>query len=449
MRVSIILVVFTLILILAPATAGVSVQYTAYPEILLPGDFADCTITLTNTGSTDVKINTIIIKGNYEIKPRRFFNIGTIPSGGSYTLRFSVKIDDVGRHNLEVEVAGENQTLVQNILLIVEDKFPELTIDGPVYINEVNNIKFIVSSPIELRDFRIEFLFDSIPKVAYLGTVSGKAEGYVKFYAERVEPLKVKLIFYNGRNYHEVLREINPIYLRSKGVILNFSIETSSVYIGDCIKASLGISNLRKDDIYNISASVSSSLGSITSDHEKLAKVPSGESAEINFLYSPNKMGNDTLCLKLVYMDEFGNLYSDSECTQLNVLGAYSVSLTNVETSWQGGKLRISGDVSNNGRSEVYNVYARARSLETKEYFIGNIDPSDFQSFDLSVKSNGSIELTVRWSNKLGEQFELLKYIRAEKKAIEKSDSSPLIISSVVAIIVGIIVTYAIYRAKR
>ncbi len=437
-----------LLLCISPVLAGVSVEFSIYPEILLPGDYADCTIKLINTGASDVKVYSVVIQG--QVEPRQFYNIGTIPAGGSYTLPFSIKADKVGRYNVEVKIYTENETVTQNIMIVVDDKFPSLAIESPIHLGEINNVKFFVSSPVELKDVKVEALFNATPRVVYLGTISGKAEGYLKFFADSKQPLRFKLTFYNGRNYHEVIKELHPIYIKSKGVLLNVTAAYALSYIGDCIPISVEIANLRGDNIYNITVTLSSKLGTFSDDVAKIAEIKSGESKNLEFVYSPKSGGEDSISVTVSYSDEFGNRYESKSLVRIKVLDSLALSLTNIETMAEGFKTRISADISNNGRSEVYNVYAIAVCGDKrKDYFVGNIDPSDFQSFDLALECNETIKIIVTWSNELGEHFELSKLIEAESPSLPKPDSKPLIIAAAAAIIVFAIVAYVIYRQIR
>ncbi len=454
MQKKIIIIIALLLMLIPTVSAEVTVKYSISPSILLPGDYADCTLTITNVQARDIFIYSVSVYGNGLYVSPSQFSVGVIPPGGSYILPFSIKAVKPGRYNVQVQINTANGTLIQNILVVVDNNFPTITVTGPVYVGEVNNLRFIISTPVQLSDVRVEPLFNATPKVVYLGNVVGTATGVVKFLAKNKEPLKFRISFYNGKNYHQITREVTPVYINSKGVMVNVSIPYSSTYIGDCVPIVLQISNLRQDTIYNVTVVGISKLGSFTNSVKKIPTIPSGNIRIVKFMYTPVKSGLDELKFKVIYYDEFGDKYVQNAELRFNVTKALAVSLTNINIAKsEFGGIEVSGDVSNNGRTEVYNAYVIAKcGKTTKEYFIGNIDPSDFQSFDLNLKScSGNITLIVQWSNIAGKQFELFRTIETKvfPKIKTKSDNTPLIIAGVFAAIIVCIVAYVAYRQIR
>ncbi|AAB90223.1 COG1361 family protein [Archaeoglobus fulgidus] len=437
---------------------GVSVSYQISPEILLPGDYADVTLTLTNPSASDVKVNSIVVSGA-KAEPSAIYSVGTIPGGGSYSITFSVKAEKVGRENLEVKIATEyrvdeknttTQTITQNILLLVDDNFPSLTVASPVYRGVVNEVSFYVSSPVELKDVRVEALFDAIPKTVYLGDFVGGKEGKIKFIPDS-NRLKFKISFYNGRNYHEIEKEVVVKLLTPQNVVLNVTFPYKSLFIGDAVTIPLEITNLRSDAIYDITVSAESSLGSFSSP-VSIAKLDSGEGKALSFKFSPSKAGDGEAVFRVYYKDELGNGLSVERNFTITVLDSYAVMLTNVNVVREKLKYSVSGDVSNNGRSEVYNAYAVAECGDFRaDYFMGNIDPSDFQSFELPVECNGSVKVTVQWSNEIGETFAISKTVELKGKSLAEVEENPMptYVSIAVAIVILAIVGFVIYRQIR
>ncbi|WP_290597784.1 MULTISPECIES: hypothetical protein [unclassified Archaeoglobus] len=436
------------------AAQGVSISYQLSPEILLPGDYADCILVISNpsTSGTSIKVNSVILTGyGVEIAPREIYSIGIIPAGGSATLPFSIKAIKAGRFNVEASISTENGTIRQNIQIVVDDNFPSLTVTSPVYKGEVNDLQFYVSSPTELKDVRVEALFNATPQSVYLGEVgSNGAEGVFKFFPSS-STLEFRISFYNGNNYHEVIRTVNVRMLESKGVVVNVTVPYKTLYIGDSILVPVEVANLRGDEIIGVRITAQSDLGTF-SDPVEVPSIPSGESKRVNFKFSPARGGEGEVFFTIEYSDEFGNKYSIEKSFSIKVLDSFAVSLTNVNVAREGMQVTVSGDVSNNGRSEVYNAYALATCDGYKaDYFIGNIDPSDFQSFDLPVKCNKSVLVTVSWSNDLGEKFEIHKQVNLGGGVPTEVESSnlPIVISIVVAAVVFVIIGLIIYRQIR
>lgn len=458
MRKIILISALLLMMLKSVSAEGVSVSYKISPEILLPGDYADVTLILQNPTTKEVKVNSIVVSGA-RVEPTSIFSVGTIPAGGSYSVTFSVKGEEIGRKNIKVTVSSEikvdeknttSQTITQNILLVVDDNFPSLTITSPVYRGVVNDINFYLSSPVELKDVRVEALFDAIPKTVYLGDVAGSKEGSFKFIPES-ESLKFKITFYNGRNFHELEKEVKVKLLNPKDVVLNVSSPYKTLFIGDAITIPVEVTNLRSDAIYKVKVSAKSALGTF-SDSVTIAKLESGESKTINFKFSPSNAGEGSVVFRVDYEDELGNANSVEKGFSIKVLESYAVQLSNLEVKTEGFKVSVSGDISNNGRSEAYNAYASAVCDGYKaDYFIGNIDPSDFQSFELPLECNKSATVFVKWSNEIGETFEISQVVELKEKSIGEVEEKPLVtyISIAVALVVLAIVGYVIYRQIR
>ncbi len=437
---------------MSPTLAGVSVEYQVTPEILLPGDYADCTLKLLNPSSSPVDVKSIVIHGNgVTVAPALIYSVGTIPPQGSYTLPFSIKAEKVGRYNVEVRIYADNDTIVQNIMVVVDDRFPFISVEGPVYIGEVNQLRVHITSPIELKDVRVEAMFNASPRIVSLGSVEGEAVGVFKFSPSSEQELKFKISFYNGRNYHEVIRSLTPNYLRSKGVVLSATSPYRSLFVGDCLKVYLDVANLRGDEIFDVIVRSKAELGKFATNEVRLAKIGSGENRTVEFTYSPFKNGNDTLRFEVIYRDEFGEIRAANASLSVQVLDSLAVSLTNVEVRAEGLEITVSGDVSNNGHSTAYNVYATAScNGEVRDYYIGNVDPSDFQSFDLTLKCNKSLEIAITWSNEVGDQFRLTRTVAVENEVpAPPQDNTPLIVSGIVAGAVLVIVGYVVYRQVR
>jgi len=126
------LILILLIAVEVSNAEGVSVSYQVSPQILLPGDYADVTLILKNPSTSDVKVNSIVVSGA-RAEPSAIYSVGTIPAGGSYTMTFSVKGEEIGRKNVQVEISTENETVTQNIMIVVDDSFPSLTITSTLH----------------------------------------------------------------------------------------------------------------------------------------------------------------------------------------------------------------------------------------------------------------------------------------------------------------------------
>ncbi len=426
---------------------GVSVSYQLSPTLLLPGDYAECTLMISNPTMKDVVVNSVTLTGyGVDVTPQQIFSIGKIPAGGSVSLPFSIKAKRPGRYNVVALISTENDTLRQNIQVVVDDSFPSITLTSPVRRGEVNTLSFYVSSPVELKAVKVEALFNATPQSVYLGNVGSEGvEGSFKFIPTS-STLRFRISFYNGNNYHEVTKVIEVRMLESHGISINTTFPYRALYLGDVVDLPLEIANLRGDDILNVRVSVE---GFGFNDTAELPKISSGKSGKLVFKFSPSKSGEGNITINVEYSDEFGNRYSQTKEIGMEVLKSLAVAITNLNVVREGLETRVSGDISNNGRSVVYNVYASVTCDEYRaDYFVGNIDPSDFQSFDLPVKCNRSATVSVSWSNDVGENFEIHREVKIgeEIPAPAETGEFPLVISIIAALVVLAIVGAILYR---
>ena len=428
---------------------GVSVSYQISPALLLPGDYAECTMVITNPTSKDVVVSSVTLSGyGVEVAPNGIFSIGKLPPGGSVSLSFSIKAIKVGIYNVVASISTQNGTLRQNIQVVVDDSFPSVTITSPLHKGEVNTLTFYISSPVELKAVRVEPLFNATPQSVYLGDVGSQgAEGTFKLLPTS-STLKFRVSFYNGNNFHQVIRSVDVRMLEARQVAINATLVYRTLYLGDVVDLPVEVANLRGDDILDVKVSVSG-LG--FNDSREIPKIPSGESKRIVFKFSPSKSGKGEITITTHYSDEFGNEYDQTKRITVKALDSLAVSVTNLNIAREGAETRVSGDVSNNGRSIAYNVYSVLTCNGYRaDYFVGNIDPSDFQSFDLPAKCNGSATLAVSWSNEIGETFEIQKEVRIGSvlQHVEAGEF-PVVVSIAAALVVLAIIGVIVYRYIR
>ena len=444
------LITTAILLAFSIATAKAQIAVTKVelnPDTLLVGDVAECKVTLYNPDFNSVKVLSVKLDPSYglSVEPK-FISVGQIPKQSYYNLVFYITAERSGLHTVEMKVDTNNGSITQMINVIVEDKLPRVVINSPIRLNEVNEINLEISSPIKIEKVVVEPMFEAEQKCLFFDTVDFTAKAKIKFYG-KIQNYKFKISFYNGQNLHTLIQEVKPIFIESKGLFANISLD-SNVYLYDVIPIKVTLSNLREDDIYEITAIVNSSNG-IVFGNIKIPKLDSMQDKTSIVYYSPNKSGLDEIKIKITYKDEIGNVYYLEEKKKVEVLNETTVAITNLDVNTKNG-VTISGDVSNNGRSEISNVYAIV-SLESvsKDYFIGSIDPSDFQSFSISLNGNGSKALVkVLWTNKVGKNFEVVKEVKV-KRVILKEERPPLWIVAIVVLIVVSFVAISIYNYRK
>lgn len=450
-RFKIFLSILLVLIILPVASAKVSIDVEHTPDTILPGDTVDYTVNLNNKGASDVKVKEITLYTRLDVNPNSVSDIGTISTGSSYVFPFTVEAEKAGSHTIEMHVRTENETVKRLISVNVENKQPNIILTSPLKLNEVNNLNFYLTNPIgSIKDVSVEARFEADPKIIYLGDLTSSHKGSLRYTPESREDLSFKISYYNGRNHHQVVKTVSPEYRETKGIIVNASTPYNSVPVQDVVPLDVTISNLRNDTIYSVK--VTASLED-SEKNKEIASIESGKSSRVSFQFSPQEVGKNTIQIDISYKDELNNQYSETEEVEFIALEEKPISVSNIRTEKEVDGTTISGDVSNSGRSTVYNVLLSMQvESEIKTFYLGSIEESDFDSFEFEFTqinaSKGS--LTVSWNNELGDKVELTEEISLPEEEISQAarDGNLMMIGSVIAIAILALVA-VIWRKSR
>ena len=112
--------------------------------------------------------------------------------------------------------------------------------------------------------------------------------------------------------------------------------------------------------------------------------------------------------------------------------------------------MTVTGDICNNGRSKVYDTSISANG---KTYYVGYLDPSDFDSFEIVIPANVSkVQLKATWTNEIGERFEKVIVVKVSKvEEVKKGGNEifPLAISLITLVVILIVVVIAWKKGRR
>jgi len=434
------------------------------PQNLFVGDVAEVALTLYNPNNQSIKVS-LVITDSSGISASPILDVGYIASRSSHKVCFPVKAESPGTHTVEARVNSEGYSVNSYFTIFVEEELPGISFDRNIRLGEVNDVNIIVSSPIKIEKVVIEPLFNSEPDRIFIASIEQFAEEPLKFYADNETVYKFWISFYNGDNYHSYIAEITPDFEESKNVFVNTSMPYNSVYLYDAVPIAVELTNLRSDVIYSIKVEAESVKG-IFSEIAEIARLEAGERRTIKMLYSPLESGEDSLEIKVSYEDAFGNIEEIVKRLTVKVLDRPAVSVTSVDIDVKSSgssaqstgpifrpprvstqtatiEISISGDISNNGFGKARNVYVFVDLGDTtKDYFMGNIDPSDVESFSIPSTGNERVaKITVEWTNELGETFSFTKEYRISGIAINPPQNAEinlaLIIGTASTIILG------------
>ncbi|MFP3946120.1 MAG: hypothetical protein ACLFVI_04390, partial [Archaeoglobaceae archaeon] len=127
---------------------------------------------------------------------------------------------------------------------------------------------------------------------------------------------------------------------------------------------------------------------------------------------------------------------------------------SNIRTEKEVDGTTISGDVSNSGRSTVYNVLLSMQvGNEIKTFYLGSIEESDFDSFEFEFSNMNASKgfLTVSWNNELGENVELGQEISLPEEKVSQATGGGnlMMIGSVIAIVVLALVAVIWIKSRK
>ncbi len=436
------IVAIAVILLTIPLASAQVVKVEMNPQTLLPNDVADCNLIISLPQPTYVSGISFYHPSALEIQPNSVSSVGWVQS---YELPFTIKAKRSGIYTVNVIINTMNGSIKQAFVVRVESKMPEIVLDRTTFnLNEVNEVGFSISSPLQISNVIVIPMFDANPKVIYVK--NGK--GYFKFEPKKPEPLRFKIEFYNGRNYHEIVQTVNVEYKKSKGVLINATPEYPISLIGDVIGINVQISNLRQDNIYSVRINVSG--GSFSTKSVEIPMINAGETKLVKFKWCSGSAGMKNVTINVTYLDEFDNKHSERKVVTIEVLNETTLQFSDIEIEKSLNGLTITGDVCNNGRSKIYNILISANG---KTYYIDYLDPSDFDSFEITIPTNASkVLLKATWTNEIGERFEKSYEVKVSnfETGVKKSENGilPLAIS-LITLVAILMLVFVAWKRRR
>ncbi len=429
-----VLIPLILLLLITPASAQVF-SVVMKPSVLFPKDTANCKLILNLPRPLYVSEIAFYHPPSITVKPDVVSNVGYVQF---YELPFVVKAERPGVYMIKAVVMTTNGSLCYVFNVDVEGHMPEIVLDRTTFVlDEVNDVTFTLNSPVTVSNVVVIPLFNANPKVIRVEN----GVGSFRFEPKKEMPLKFKIEFYNGRNFHEYVQTIRVEYRKSRGVLINATTAYRTVLKGDVLRITVTVSNLRQDYIYSVKVSV----GNVSKPIPLLAP---GESKTLTFRLCPMKPGIMRIPVRVKYVDGFNNVYFENSSVSVDVLNESTVQISGLTVKPSGAFVDISGDVCNNGRTRVYNVIVRANG---KSYYIDYLDPSDFETFELTVPATKVVYLSVSWMNELGIKLEKCRIVRVPRVVNKKKGTgfAPMAIAAITLIAVLIIIGVSLKRRKR
>jgi hypothetical protein len=219
----------------------------------------------------------------------------------------------------------------------------------------------------------------------------------------------VSTIFYGAKAIHSQIRlKIDSTDVRTS---ISAKPDTFSVSSKDTVNVS--VVNPRAGDITDILIIPEVNGADVFPQESFVGLLKAGSSVQVPFSVTPEKATDVTFHVTYHNGD---NVHTTSVVLPLNIgenkMGAQIV-VNNIESSASGSTTTLKGDVTNNGLTAAKSVLVTVGSPATPVnpnpvYAIGNLEPDDFSSFEVtySTKGPGAIPLIVQYKDAEGHVFE-------------------------------------------
>ncbi len=438
----ILLTSFVLLLFLTPLSAaeGLSIN-VAVPSRIFPGDTVSGRVILYNPNWKSVNVQYVELQApsNVYIKQKFYFNIGWLPQNSSCTIPFTVRVLEPGYYILKCKVWVDNFTATKYFGIKAVKEMPQILILSRACANKPSMLKFAIETPVPIYRVSIKPLFNATPPEIFFSRIDSSA----KFTLEcpvKGKKLYFKIVFYDNGNTHVLTQSVSVLQESLNPVTVKACSPVKVVHVGDVIPIQV--------KLFNTGCTVKRVMVNMKANGtflEKSAYLPYlNRTATLVFNYSPPPSPRDRIMTTVEYSDSLGNRYTVTGNLTLNVSLNPVLSLSNVEL--KDGKLK--GDVGNCGVSSVFGVVVSASSDGIKKsYFIGEIKPQDLQEFEIKLPFSRDVNVTVKWTNTLGEKFYITRELKVEKGTLQISDEAIV----AVAIFIAFPVAFKIkkYKTKR
>ncbi len=406
-----------------PSAAQVSVKDVKIGlQKIFVGDEVDCTITIENKNSYPERVTSVVFFSDL-VRPRIISNIGVIPPQSTYELPFTFKSEKPGKFFVEVKVSTPNGSVTYYIPFVVESKLPEVILENStIYLNEENLLKIRVDSDF---DVYIEPLFNASPSVVY-----GREALFV-YYPMKKEKVAFKVYFYNGRNYHEYVKEFQVEWKKSRGVYFEIK-APEKVLLYDAARIDVYVTNLKRETVYNLR------IKALDKEYSYPSLLP-GQSKNFSIYVTAFKPSTFDVSVELSY--ENREVVRETKRVEIEVLNESSVDICNYEFEED----VIRGEICNRGLSEISGVVVSFNDVKT---FVGSVAPGDFEIFEVKAKNESGV-LRLEWRNLAGDLLRLEKFVEREKVEVKKSEVSPAVLIVSIAAAIAIILLAVVALRKR
>ncbi|WP_136689330.1 COG1361 family protein [Halorhabdus amylolytica] len=375
------------------------------PETPTVGETFEIELTIQNLGGSGdqgVTINEVYAQtpgqGTYYAD-----DLGTLPPGGSMTVTVPASIDEPGTHSFDLKINGVDSrgdvvTIRHPVTVRVLDaESPQIEIDfereeGVVGVESQANVTIANGLPDAIRNLRLELHGDGIEVDSATRVNSELPSAREQTHSFTVTPTETGI--------RSVTAELR--YTDSTGQSKTIKTSESRQVEELRRQLQLDVRTIESDSVVEVSAinlgnapiedvAVRADSDAATLSTGLIDRIPAQRSRTVRLNVTDITAPRPELDLSAAY-DIAGDRFEE-RTTATAVLVPGRVELTGIEVTPRGGSVQLSGTASNVGATSVSAVTVRVLSDEDvapassgQEYFVGEIDSSDFASFTVNAR---------------------------------------------------------------
>lgn len=413
---SLVVVPFTVAPVAAVDTYASITDVTASPEQPAPGELTRIETTIRNAGnrSQAVEITDLVVRHRDSAEEvTRIENLGTVAPGGTMRVPTTVSFAETGVKQLRVVVVGEDEAgdavrLEYPLTLVVSEGGPQLRIDvedpttggeTPVTVNVTNGDETAVRNLDLVVDGSNVRVDDPERIAAVLDAGAERSFSYTATFARAPRStLEATLRYTTAEGQSRSVRTTRTVPLGPAETADRPQVELSvrDAVPGATRPVNVTVANGLDGDVRQVRVLAASESATFLVDERVRARLQAGQDARFRFPARVDEAGTHPVNVTLVYTED-GLRHRVTRTFQAN-FGAPSnpgeVRLTGVQAVDRGGTLEVSATAGNVGSDAVEGVVvsvADAPNVGQADYFVGNIDGSDFASFTLTTSVSGNV----------------------------------------------------------
>ena len=446
------------------------------PDQPAPGELVKFTTTVTNAQSSpqSVEITAVYVRergGSSDIARAR--DIGTLTAGNRIPVPLTGSFDDTGVKDLQVTVVVLTEDdryirLKYPVTLVVRDDGLRVdvdaapsTVDGErtLAVTVLNgrsdtfrNLELVAGGTnVEFESSRrLEAVFEGGETETYTYTATGLDEG--------VSTVDVDLSYTTPLGQRRTIERQVPLdrtAAAGPSEHPQIALSVQDGLPGAQRSVNVTVANGLNSDVRQLSVTASSPEADFAVAERVHSSLVANETTVFSFPASVAERGRYPVNVTLSYTrDGVRRRVTDQFSASFDAPpNPAEITLTGTEATLRGGTLEISATASNVGSGVAESVVVSvgdSQAVESTDYFVGSVDPSDFSSFTLNTGVSGNIStVPVRVEYVVdGARQSVTTDVSVERNVIRRPETSggggglPVIPIAVVLVVVAAVVIY-------